>query len=92
MAEIKIEYEKITIPTMMTIPELHKTFGISEPTIRRWLHEGLIPHVECGRKWLINAAVFSRFLGTEEIQQPQIKTANIIEATPKAKSPKVIII
>lgn len=89
MPDIKIEYEKINVPVMLSIPELHKTFGISEPTIRRWLHEGLIPHVECGRKWLINAAVFSRFLGAEEMQQPQ---TNIIEATPKAKSPKVIII
>ncbi len=92
MAEIKIEYEKVTIPTMMSIPELHKTFGISELTIRKWLRAGLIPHIECGKKWLVNAAVFARFLGVEESQQPQTKAASIVETVPNGKSPKVIII
>lgn len=92
MAEIKIEYEKVTIPTMMSIPELHKTFGISELTIRKWLRAGLIPHIECGKKWLVNAAVFSRFLGVEESQQPQTETASIVKTSAKSPSPKVIII
>lgn len=92
MAGIQIEYEKVTIPTMMSIPELHKAFGISEPTIRKWLREGLIPHIECGRKWLVNAAIFARFLGVEESQQPQTETANIVNTSAKAQSPKVIII
>lgn len=92
MGEIQIEYEKIIVPTMLSIPDLHKTFGISEPTIRKWLREGLIPHIECGRKWLVNAAIFARFLGVDESQQPQTKAASVVETAPKGKSPKVIII
>ena len=52
MAEIKIEYEKITIPTMMTIPELHKTFGI---TLSELLNEDeTVSYVTASEKELLD--------------------------------------
>lgn len=57
------------LPEMLTITQTAartKNAGISEYTIRRWVHEGAFPVVQTGKKVLINWAVFVRFLNCDQ--------------------------
>lgn len=89
-------FQHYEIPEMLTIPETARKFGLPENAVRRWVKMGLVPHVSCGRKWLVNAAVFSRFLGADCQQTHQ---AEIIDSADQQsdnkkplRQPRVIII
>ena len=59
---MEFEVEKYTIPKMLTVKEAAQEFHIPATAIREWIGEGSLPVVTCGKKYLINACVFSRFL------------------------------
>ena len=53
------------IPTMMTIKELakeSKQHGVTEFHIRHAVNKGLIPHINAGRKILVNRDRFIDYL------------------------------
>ena len=53
------------IPTMLTIRELakeSKAYGVTEFHIRHAVNTGLIPHINAGRKILINRDKFIDYL------------------------------
>lgn len=62
------------IPTMLTIKELakeSKQFGVTEFHIRHAVNEGLIPHINAGRKILINRDKFIDYLeGVQAGEKP----------------------
>lgn len=39
----------------LTTKELGEIFGVSEPTVRRWLASGVIPAYKVGTSWVILA-------------------------------------
>lgn len=53
------------IPTMLTIRELakeSKQYGVTEFHIRQAVNQGLIPHINAGRKILVNRDKFIDYL------------------------------
>lgn len=89
-------FQHYEIPEMLTIPETARKFGLPENAVRKWVKMGLVPHISCGRKWLVNAAVFARFLGADCQQTHQ---AEIIDSADQQsdnkkplRQPKVIIL
>lgn len=49
-------------PTMMLPKQVAKEFGIPIYRVRKWVKEGKIVYVDCGRKALINREKFIAFL------------------------------
>ncbi len=52
-------------PTMMLPKQVAKEFGIPIYRVRKWVKEGTIVSVPCGRKSLINREKFVAFLNGE---------------------------
>ena len=71
----EFEVEKYTIPKMLTVKEAATEFHLPATAIREWIGEGSLPVVTCGKKYLINASVFSRFLEGTPISNPTPKKA-----------------
>ena len=67
--------ETYTIPKMLTVKEAATEFHLPATAIREWIGEGSLPVVTCGKKYLINASVFSRFLEGTPISNPTPKKA-----------------
>ena len=63
--------EHYVIPRMLTIKELSKEFHIPVSAIRQWISAGQLPVVQCGKKYLINCTVFSRFLEGSPVAEPK---------------------
>lgn len=38
------------LPTMYSVSEVARMFGISAPTVRRWQYSGELPHHKIGRQ------------------------------------------
>ena len=62
--------ETYTIPKMLTVKEAATEFHLPLTAIREWIGEGSLPVVTCGKKYLINASVLSRFLEGAPISNP----------------------
>lgn len=58
-------YESINKPTMMLPKEIAEEFGIPIYRVRKWVKEGKIVYVACGKKALINRDKFLAFLNGE---------------------------
>ena len=65
--------ETYTIPKMLTVKEAATEFHLPATAIREWIGEGSLPVVTCGKKYLINASVLSRFLEGAPISNPEPK-------------------
>lgn len=55
----------ITKPTMMLPKQIAEEFGIPIYRVRKWVKEGKIVYVACGKKALINRDKFLAFLNGE---------------------------
>ena len=55
-------YESINKPTMMLPKQIAEEFDIPIYRVRKWVKEGKIVYVACGRKALINREKFIAFL------------------------------
>lgn len=62
--------EPYTIPKMLGVKELSKEFNIPVNAIRQWVNCGQLPVVVCGKKYLVNCTVFSKFLEGSPIAEP----------------------
>ena len=49
---------------VLTIPELSKLSGVSQFTLRKLCHDGRLPYLEIGNRWLIKLADFDRLFRT----------------------------
>ena len=58
--------ESINKPTMMLPKEIAEEFGIPIYRVRKWVKEGTIVYVACGKKALINRDKFLAFLNGEK--------------------------
>lgn len=58
------------IKIMGTISESSKAFGVTEYALRKWIHNGDLPAVKIGKKFLINFAVLEKFLKGESLNAP----------------------
>lgn len=56
------EVEHYTIPRVLGVKEIAKEFHIPVTQIRRWINEGRLPVIVCGKRFLINCTTFSKFL------------------------------
>ena len=70
---MEFEVEKYVIPKMLTVKEAAQEFHLPATAIREWIGEGSLPVVTCGKKYLINASVLSRFLEGAPISSPEPK-------------------
>ena len=71
----EFEIEKYVITKMLTVKEAAQEFHLPATAIREWIGEGSLPVVTCGKKYLINASVLSRFLEGTPISNPTTKKA-----------------
>ena len=71
MIDKNIDVHTYTIPKMLGIKELAKEFHIPATAIRHWISAGQLPVVQCGKKYLINCTVFSRFLEGSPVAEPK---------------------
>lgn len=53
--------EAYTVPRVIGIKQAAE-FGISEYAIRRWIKSGQLPVITCGKRFLVNCTVLSKFL------------------------------
>lgn len=58
-------YESINKPTMMLPKQIAEEFDIPIYRVRKWVKEGKIVYVACGKKALINRDKFLAFLNGE---------------------------
>lgn len=49
----------------LTINEAGKVTGLGQAYIRKGCRDGTIPHIKCGRKYLVNYALFLDHLNRE---------------------------
>lgn len=54
--------EPYTVPRVVGIKQAAAEFGISEYTIRRWIKSGQLPVITCGKRFLVNCTMLSKFL------------------------------
>lgn len=54
--------EPYTVPRVIGIKQAAAEFGISEYAIRRWIKSGQLPVITCGKRFLVNCTVLSKFL------------------------------
>lgn len=71
MIDKNIDVQTYTIPKMLGIKELAKEFHIPATAIRHWISSGQLPVVMCGKKFLVNCTVFSKFLEGSTVTEPQ---------------------
>lgn len=70
MTDNSYTVEPYTIPKMLGVKELSKEFHIPVTAIRQWINCGQLPVVVCGKKYLVNCTVFSKFLEGSPITEP----------------------
>lgn len=70
MTEKNYTVEQYIIPKMLGVKELSKEFNIPVTAIRQWINCGQLPVVVCGKKYLVNCTVFSKFLEGTPIAEP----------------------
>ena len=58
----KPQVETYTVPKVIGIKQAAAEFGISEYAIRRWIKSGQLPVITCGKRFLVNCTVLSKFL------------------------------
>lgn len=66
----KQDTEQRQKPHICTIKQLAAETGISEYTIRCWVKQGKFKTMRSGRKYLINYAVFMRYVNGEMESEP----------------------
>lgn len=54
--------EAYTVPRVIGVKQAAAEFGISEYAIRRWIKSGQLPVITCGKRFLVNCTVLSKFL------------------------------
>ncbi|MBQ8133133.1 MAG: helix-turn-helix domain-containing protein [Clostridia bacterium] len=57
-----MENFKNSIPVVIGWREAAKCAGVPANAVYQWIHSGQLPVVKCGRKLLVNMAVFNDFL------------------------------
>lgn len=60
--DYKPTVQPYTIPRVLGVKEIAKEFHIPVTQVRRWINEGRLPVIVCGKRYLVNCTVFSRFL------------------------------
>tara|TARA_Y100000758_G_scaffold259913_1_gene197731 strand:- start:13 stop:621 length:609 start_codon:yes stop_codon:yes gene_type:complete len=61
--------------------------GLEKNTIYRWLHDGTLPGLQIGRKWLISESELGQFLEQQTRMQTRVRR---IQASKKAAGAKVM--
>jgi excisionase family DNA binding protein len=63
----------IALPDIATVEDLSTFFGISPPTVRRHLREGLLPGRRVGRRWFVSRPALLAHLAGHEVEESRAR-------------------